>query len=44
MLDFGVGPLAAAGIGGVLVTLGTDGRNKVAYADHVVAECLVDKR
>ena len=43
MLDLDVGALAAAGIGGVLVALGADGRDKVCHADHVIAKRLVDQ-
>ena len=43
-LDLDVGALPAAGVGGVLVALGRDGRHEVAHADHVLAEVLVDER
>ena len=43
-LDLGVGTLAAAGVGGVLVALGRDSGDEVAHADHVLAERLVDER
>ncbi len=44
MFDLFVCALAAAGIGGALVALGADGRDKVCNADHIVTERLVDKR
>ena len=44
VFDFFVRTLATAGVGGVLVALGADGRDKVCNADHVVTERLVDER
>ena len=43
-LDLLIGALSATGVGGMLVTLGRDGGNKVGHANHVLTELLVDKR
>lgn len=44
MLDLCVGTFAATVVGGVLIALGADGGDKITYANHVVAEGLVDQR
>ena len=44
VLDLCVGTFAAAGVGCVLIALGADGGDKITYANHIVAEGLVDQR
>lgn len=43
-LHLGVGTLAPAPIGGGLVALGRDSRDKVLDANHLLTELLVDER